>query len=154
MSGSFEHISECRMAVCHAVLETGMQGHGDIEIFWLSDYVLNWPTNSVHCAADHFYVSTGIENDFRDVFSFNPPITGCHHLMGAREVGPQLQAPQATVCPAFRHLLVDYSATGGHPLHFASADSPLIPHACLLYTSDAADDLLCVDLGGRRIIKK
>src|SRR5450756_3111123 len=24
--------------------------------------------------------------------------------------------------------------------------------ACLLYTSDAADDLLCVDLGGRRII--
>ena len=27
-------------------------------------------------------------------------------------------------------------------------------HVCLLYTSDAADDLLCVDLGGRRIIKK
>ena len=25
---------------------------------------------------------------------------------------------------------------------------------CLLYTSDAADDLLCVALGGRRIIKK
>ena len=27
-------------------------------------------------------------------------------------------------------------------------------YRCLLYTSDAADDLLCVDLGGRRIIKK
>ena len=26
--------------------------------------------------------------------------------------------------------------------------------ACLLYTSDAADDLLCVDIGGRPIIKK
>ena len=26
--------------------------------------------------------------------------------------------------------------------------------ACLLYTSDAADDLLCVDLGGRRSITK
>ena len=25
--------------------------------------------------------------------------------------------------------------------------------ACLLYTSDAADELPCVDLGGRRIIK-
>ena len=25
---------------------------------------------------------------------------------------------------------------------------------CLLYTSDAADDLLCVELGSRRIIKK
>src|SRR5450756_380441 len=31
-------------------------------------------------------------------------------------------------------------------------DTELTP--CLLYTSDAADDLLCVDLGGRRIIKK
>ena len=27
-------------------------------------------------------------------------------------------------------------------------------NTCLLYTSDAADDLLCVDLGGRRNIKK
>ena len=29
-----------------------------------------------------------------------------------------------------------------------------VHETCLLYTSDAADDLLCVDLGGRRIIKK
>src|SRR5665809_174062 len=29
-----------------------------------------------------------------------------------------------------------------------------VGRCCLLYTSDAADDLLCVDLGGRRIIKK
>ena len=28
------------------------------------------------------------------------------------------------------------------------------PLPCLLYTSDAADDLLCVDLGGRRFIKQ
>eukprot|EP00831_Metopus_contortus_P066871 TRINITY_DN5963_c0_g1_i2.p2 TRINITY_DN5963_c0_g1~~TRINITY_DN5963_c0_g1_i2.p2 ORF type:complete len:105 (+),score=14.77 TRINITY_DN5963_c0_g1_i2:502-816(+) len=27
-------------------------------------------------------------------------------------------------------------------------------YGCLLYTSDAADDTPCVDLGGRRIIKK
>ena len=26
--------------------------------------------------------------------------------------------------------------------------------SCLLYTSDAADDMQCVDRGGRRIIKK
>ena len=31
---------------------------------------------------------------------------------------------------------------------------PTLSCFCLLYTSDAADDLLCVDLGGRRIIKK
>src|SRR5680860_1880404 len=32
--------------------------------------------------------------------------------------------------------------------------APALPSSCLLYTSDAADDLLCVDLGGRRIINK
>ena len=31
---------------------------------------------------------------------------------------------------------------------------PVYSSTCLLYTSDAADDLLCVDLGGRRIITK
>src|SRR5450756_3152974 len=34
--------------------------------------------------------------------------------------------------------------------HWASAVSTR-QVSCLLYTSDAADDLLCVDLGGRRI---
>ena len=34
----------------------------------------------------------------------------------------------------------------------ATVNAP--PKACLLYTSDAADDLLCVELGGRRIIQK
>ncbi|GAB5860201.1 hypothetical protein JMUB7529_28400 [Staphylococcus aureus] len=33
--------------------------------------------------------------------------------------------------------------------------NPLVSHMlCLLYTSDAADEGLGVDLGGRRIIKK
>ena len=32
--------------------------------------------------------------------------------------------------------------------------SDICHQPCLLYTSDAADDLLCVDLGGRRILNK
>src|SRR5680860_1851420 len=41
------------------------------------------------------------------------------------------------------------------PQPHISPPPPLtIASPCLLYTSDAADDLLCVDLGGRRIIKK
>src|SRR5450756_3137334 len=39
-------------------------------------------------------------------------------------------------------------------LFSASSIEPVSIPICLLYTSDAADDLLCVDLGGRRIIKK
>ena len=34
-----------------------------------------------------------------------------------------------------------------------SGQAPIISR-CLLYTSDAADDMQCVDLGGRGIIKK
>src|SRR5450756_3144244 len=40
----------------------------------------------------------------------------------------------------------------GHRL--SPSDINYRANICLLYTSDAADDLLCVDLGGRRIIKK
>ena len=36
---------------------------------------------------------------------------------------------------------------------FIKNRTPLL-YICLLYTSDAADDMQCVDLGGRRIIKK
>src|SRR5665213_185544 len=51
--------------------------------------------------------------------------------------------------------LINYESLGAEaklaiptPEHYL----PLL-YSCLLYTSDAADDLLCVDLGGRRIIK-
>ena len=38
----------------------------------------------------------------------------------------------------------------------SNVEKAILSHlcACLLYTSDAADDLLCVDPVGRRIIKK
>src|SRR5678815_3677497 len=37
---------------------------------------------------------------------------------------------------------------------YAAYDICAPPYACLLYTSDAADERSSVDLGGRRIIKK
>ena len=49
--------------------------------------------------------------------------------------------------PAIQRLLEEIKAQANQNL---SAFSRI----CLLYTSDAADDLLCVDLGGRRILKK
>src|SRR5665811_2620797 len=39
-------------------------------------------------------------------------------------------------------------------IHRTAYQSSITPcHTCLLYTSDAADDLTRVDLGGRRILK-
>ena len=46
---------------------------------------------------------------------------------------------------------------GNHDYHVLFSEKirqKVFSMTCLLYTSDAADDLLCVDLGGRRIIKK
>ena len=40
------------------------------------------------------------------------------------------------------------------PGHAREAAILAVCGPCLLYTSDAADDLLCVDLGGRRLLKK
>ena len=62
-------------------------------------------------------------------------------------------------------LEVAYSTTTTHGRYsFVRFDISSIPanativsarfRSCLLYTSDAADDLLCVDLGGRPLIKK
>src|SRR5678816_92527 len=54
--------------------------------------------------------------------------------------------------PAFPLRVADYIALGRHPhAHLWSAVDPA--GACLLYTSDAADERSSVDLGGRRIIK-
>ena len=52
---------------------------------------------------------------------------------------------------------LDILAIGVHPDDVELGCSGTIINeikSCLLYTSDAADDLLCVDLGGRRIIEK
>src|SRR5450756_2849411 len=55
-----------------------------------------------------------------------------------------------------RPVVYDGSHADEHVLfQSASVQYRPVPYmGCLLYTSDAADDLLCVDLGGRRIIKQ
>src|SRR5680860_1888873 len=64
------------------------------------------------------------------------------------------RSPDVAVLHTPRHF---FPEQGGHVGEHGSLDviqsrAPLLL-SCLLYTSDAADDLLCVDLGGRRIIK-
>src|SRR5450756_62665 len=52
----------------------------------------------------------------------------------------------------WRHLTDNFSGTLPRAVEAMAPDLLLqdeLNHPCLLYTSDAADDLLCVDLGGR-----
>ena len=78
-----------------------------------------------------------------------------HGVVRAAQLGrnPDLNAGLGLEAAAFQF----FDARGGHGhavilLHAGLGQRLLKP--CLLYTSDAADDLLCVDLGGRRHHKK
>src|SRR5680860_43046 len=67
---------------------------------------------------------------------------------------------RAIAVPGMRELMIragqealDVGVALGHPVLPIFGLAPEdVATPCLLYTSDAADDLLCVDLGGRRII--
>ena len=52
-----------------------------------------------------------------------------------------------------RHRLLQLAVVGLQ-CDCGAPHGPGLHLGCLLYTSDAADDLLCVDLGGRRLIQK
>src|SRR5450756_2154249 len=61
----------------------------------------------------------------------------------------------STSAAATRHHLMRYTVPSiSNRLFISNWNCPYGVICCLLYTSDAADDLLCVDLGGRRILKK
>src|SRR5450756_3174358 len=60
-----------------------------------------------------------------------------------------------TMLEELKNASYDHPSNIGAVIAFEIAGEIGVPaYICLLYTSDAADDLLCVDLGGRRIIKK
>eukprot|EP00657_Telonema_sp_P-1_P012463 TRINITY_DN9058_c0_g1_i1.p1 TRINITY_DN9058_c0_g1~~TRINITY_DN9058_c0_g1_i1.p1 ORF type:complete len:148 (+),score=34.81 TRINITY_DN9058_c0_g1_i1:134-577(+) len=63
------------------------------------------------------------------------------------EASPRIDLGAITV---MLHKLI----TAGWPPSFIFVYDEPWRMLCLLYTSDAADDLLCVDLGGRRILNK
>ena len=71
-----------------------------------------------------------------------PSGVGKSHLANAIAIEALKRDFKVVIKPTY-HLL--------HDLQIARSNGS---YPCLLYTSDAADDLLCVDLGGRRIIKK
>src|SRR5665213_3173913 len=54
-----------------------------------------------------------------------------------------------TICKTLLHIvLYSLNATAKFAIDGGTGHW-IYPNTCLLYTSDAADDLLCVDLGGR-----
>src|SRR5665213_2377849 len=73
-------------------------------------------------------------------------------LLLRRAQAPAALPRQSTSTTVLITMRRSASMAAGEMASEQSRDEP--SKSCLLYTSDAADDLLCVDLGGRRIIKK
>ena len=78
-----------------------------------------------------------------------------------REIGTQLINPVVQTCTVDTATIAHFDTAievgflpGVTDNVGTTARQTIEDYTCLLYTSDAADDLLCVDLGGRRIIKK
>src|SRR5450756_2502872 len=98
-----------------------------------------------------------IRAEYHDVRPTAPAETGCQGLVDVRHLavagfahylpGRLADAYQRGSPDRVRRYYASRRVDRQHTVH---AEGVL----CLLYTSDAADDLLCVDLGGRRIIKK
>ena len=63
---------------------------------------------------------------------------------GTKRTGLALTDPNKMIASGLKSL----------PTHEVISYLKVLSKTCLLYTSDAADDLTRVDLGGRRIIKK
>ena len=76
---------------------------------------------------------------------------GIRDLVRSRGLG-DVYKRQGYFCAAAK--IRDFSEQGKSRFVFLLFEVIVECRICLLYTSDAADDLLCVDLGGRRIIKK
>src|SRR5659263_206980 len=128
-------------------------------------------------ASEHERVRAGGDGAYRDPLQLEGEEHGGAVVVRAEQeadaAGPQLAGDEGERLPSERR----QGGAGGHERrrrdvrgHVGNPPKPLgrfLPchlvartretganySTCLLYTSDAADDLLCVDLGGRRIIK-
>eukprot|EP00825_Cyclidium_porcatum_P041626 TRINITY_DN54_c0_g1_i5.p2 TRINITY_DN54_c0_g1~~TRINITY_DN54_c0_g1_i5.p2 ORF type:complete len:123 (-),score=4.50 TRINITY_DN54_c0_g1_i5:5-373(-) len=66
----------------------------------------------------------------------------------------QITGTQKRICAGQMAIPVQCNTLPRKAVMYNKVTVPQTDTGCLLYTSDAADDMQCVDLGGRRIIKK
>ena len=85
-------------------------------------------------------------------FFFFQAEDGIRDLVRSRGLGDvyKRQSPACTYCRQMESEVIPQDAVRAEIGEFV----PVKIDACLLYTSDAADERSSVDLGGRRIIKK
>src|SRR5450756_105120 len=94
--------------------------------------------DAVHAAFDASALIAGLGELGFEAFDVHSRVHGRQDYLRRPDLGRRLD-------PASQHLLASH---GGGSCQLAIVIGDGLSPTCLLYTSDAADDLLCVDLGG------
>src|SRR5680860_49894 len=109
-----------------------------------ADYEIEIPVRRASDGLYRWHLITGspIRNDNAQIIEWIGVATDIHDRRQTTGAVSQTEAHLRLVLESMPQKIFTANAQGE------------VDYFCLLYTSDAADDLLCVDLGGRRIIKK
>ena len=122
------------MARRQGVGEYGPRRDADIQHFRLDHDIAYRPLHALHIPGNDLDRHPVCKPHLRNISRLDVPVAGCHHLLGRRQIGPELESPHGAGGAQLRHLLVDDPAAGGHPLYVAGPDTPMVAHAvAMLY---------------------
>ena len=127
----------------HRALGAGLDDWNGMDVAWSYATSAEKEHDAVREAAGLFDVS-----GLKKVWIKGPDALAVVEKIATRDMS-RIYKGKSAYCP----LLTDAGTICDDNIIFHVDDNKYL-YVCLLYTSDAADDLLCVDLGGRRIIKK
>lgn len=104
-------------------------GHAHVEVLRLDHHVADRAPGTADIAADDADLVPVACRDTRNRVGPYITISGIYHLLGRREVGPELEAGHDSCRNPFGHLLVNDPASGRHPLDVTRADDACVSHA-------------------------
>src|SRR5665811_2483652 len=112
----------------------------------------------VPCPVATVHNARAVKYDGRYLLLFRSHRRNGRSIIGLAESDDGLRfsvRPEPFLVPATEGVFAEYEEWGVEDVRVCPMEGEyMLTYSCLLYTSDAADDLTRVDLGGRRIIKK
>ncbi len=113
----------------------------DIQVFGIDLYPLHRSLDAGNAAADDPRFDAPVQPDQRDRRTPHIPVAWLHHLPGGGKVRPELEASHVSVAVPPGHLLMDDSASCGHPLDVTRPyDAPVLHAVAVL---DSASQNVC-----------
>src|ERR1700719_2876135 len=103
--------------------------HHNVEIAWLGRDTVYRAALSPKVAANDPNPGAVVIDDLGNLRCRNVLIPRRRHLEPRRQVCPQLEAVHAAPRISLRHLLMEYAASGRHPLYVSSPEDPFVTQA-------------------------